>query len=775
MEKWLLYAIGIYALAFASSYILIFQRLWRLPIQYPKFAIRPKEEVPAYLIELFEQPIQALEALGFQFYECVQFETMIGFDGFKSWEAILYHRELKSYASVTVRRPIEPVNLFDIDFYTFFKDRSLLLTMNGKAHALMGELPNTIVQDPFTADLNVQWQTHQDKLQQLVTQKQPCGLSPESFVRALQSHFTTYVDSLLKAKQIIPIKGTELFQFDWRMALRLAYRIRQGNRRTIAMGKQLRDRARHNPTWLNDIPVELEIDSYHYMQSIEKGHGQRKFGLWFLLVSLGLFIASFTPLFDFPALVILIGVLFLHELGHYLAMRFFRYQDTTMFFLPFFGAAVTGRKDDASLTEKVWVLLAGPLPGMILGIVLALVTYGKEIPPYAHQGIWMLIGLNLLNLLPIFPLDGGKVANLLLFSRYPYTDFLFKVFAVAMLALLGLTSPVALAIAIVVAFTIPAGFRSAKVDSRLRKEQPPLTAEDGDRLLKAIFNTLKQLGYGTLPFIQRYALTKDLVQRHRESHAGWLTRVSLTVLYCLSLLGGTVGSLQAISPRWYDTLTLTFGDRKAFYQRELERADKELQTNPQDVEAHLSRGRMRLMMQDYEGAIADADAVLLLQPNSAEAYSLRSAARRSTGNVKDSEADSAKANVIIQKNVITQANQSLKDNPKNVDAYLKRGRAYYVLKKYKLALKDFDKALRLNPKEAWAYLDRADTRYALRYYKGAIADANKAMRLNSEPYALYSAYSIRSNARKQLGDKKGAMVDKQKAEVYEKKAEAEEP
>lgn len=37
-----------------------------------------------------------------------------------------------------------------------------------------------------------------------------------------------------------------------------------------------------------------------------------------------------------------IGVLLFHELGHYVAMRLFGYRDVRMFFVPFFGAAVSG-------------------------------------------------------------------------------------------------------------------------------------------------------------------------------------------------------------------------------------------------------------------------------------------------------------------------------------------------------------------------------------------------------------------------------------------------
>lgn len=54
-----------------------------------------------------------------------------------------------------------------------------------------------------------------------------------------------------------------------------------------------------------------------------------------------LFLASFAlfVLFamDFRLLPIVVGVVFLHEAGHYLAMRVFGYRDLRIFFISFFG------------------------------------------------------------------------------------------------------------------------------------------------------------------------------------------------------------------------------------------------------------------------------------------------------------------------------------------------------------------------------------------------------------------------------------------------------
>ena len=65
---------------------------------------------------------------------------------------------------------------------------------------------------------------------------------------------------------------------------------------------------------------------------------------------------------------VLVGALLFHEGGHYVAMRAFGYRNLRMFFIPFFGAAVSGLNPRAAGWQKALVALAGPLPGEIARI-----------------------------------------------------------------------------------------------------------------------------------------------------------------------------------------------------------------------------------------------------------------------------------------------------------------------------------------------------------------------------------------------------------------------
>ena len=143
---------------------------------------------------------------------------------------------------------------------------------------------------------------------------------------------------------------------------------------------------------------------------------------------------------DWQYVGIVAGILLFHELGHYLAMRIFGYRNLRMFFIPGFGAAVSGRHYNAPAWKKIIVSLMGPLPGIAAGIVALLVSL------YLHNDLLYRIGLfaiiiNVFNLIPILPFDGGWVAHAALFSRHPKLDVGFRLVAALLLLLIGFTVP----------------------------------------------------------------------------------------------------------------------------------------------------------------------------------------------------------------------------------------------------------------------------------------------------------------------------------------------
>ena len=151
------------------------------------------------------------------------------------------------------------------------------------------------------------------------------------------------------------------------------------------------------------------------------------------LVLFGLVAAPNRSVMD---VVMVMGVILLHELGHWVAMRLCGYQDARIFFIPFFGAGTSGRSPDASPWKEGLVLLAGPLPGLLLAIPVLVLGTAQHDELLRRTG-FTLLGINAFNLLPLVPLDGGRLFLLVLFGRHPALESGFRVCAAAGLGALA--------------------------------------------------------------------------------------------------------------------------------------------------------------------------------------------------------------------------------------------------------------------------------------------------------------------------------------------------
>ncbi|NJO80801.1 MAG: tetratricopeptide repeat protein [Cyanobacteria bacterium RM1_2_2] len=534
----------------------------------------------------------------------------------------------------------------------------------------------------------------------------------------------------------------------------------QAGKKVAKMTQQRREQSRRQAGGQPlEIPLELEVQSYQRMEFLQKDLVGRKFRTWLLLGSLALFVVSYMQVFSPERLAIFMAALILHEGGHLLAMGLFGYQDTALLFLPFLGALATARKDDATLTQKFWISLAGPLPGLILGIGCLAIAAPTQTTGWLLEASWILISLNLFNLLPIYPLDGGQIADLLIFSRHPYIGVIFKMVGVALLGLLGLVQPMMFVFAGLIALGIPNSFRVAKITVKLRSElrqvcsQKDATQQD---TLRTILHHLKQLGHGTLPFAQRYTLTKTLLMSHRELHAKRRTRLALSLLYCGSLLGGIFGTLQAVLPNWTGLLAQAaqvsnqMEEHNAEQQRLIETATVAIQANPNDSEAYQQRAQAYLRLQNTEAALADFDQVVRLNPKDIQPLMIRASYRAMTQDYQGAVQD---------------YDRILELQPKNVDAYQNRASYRMLCNNYQGALADYNTAIQLAPMNYSLYLDRAYMRQELKDFKGVIADANTVIRLEpNQP----DAYALRSEARRQIGETQAADLDQQKADqLYE--------
>jgi Zn-dependent protease len=184
------------------------------------------------------------------------------------------------------------------------------------------------------------------------------------------------------------------------------------------------------------------------------------------------------------ALLILVSVLLFHEAGHFVGMRAFGYRDIRMFFIPFFGAAVSGKRGDVAPWKEGIVLLLGPVPGLVVGFAIGFAT--RYPSPVMRDVAVMLININLFNLAPLAGLDGGRLLELLIFSRRRWLEIAFQLCTgLATLALALSWQSIALGImGSVMLMVLPYRWRVLKAADRIARAGIPLpvdaTAVDGD-------------------------------------------------------------------------------------------------------------------------------------------------------------------------------------------------------------------------------------------------------------------------------------------------------
>ncbi|MFC3883083.1 M50 family metallopeptidase [Bacillus songklensis] len=123
----------------------------------------------------------------------------------------------------------------------------------------------------------------------------------------------------------------------------------------------------------------------------------------------------------FQQLVILFFIVLIHELGHAAAASFFSWRIKRIMLLPFGGVAEVEEHGNRPFREELIVIISGPLTHLVLMAISYVLVSFSIISYELHQQFivqnMMILGFNLL---PIWPLDGGKLLFLFFTRTLPF-------------------------------------------------------------------------------------------------------------------------------------------------------------------------------------------------------------------------------------------------------------------------------------------------------------------------------------------------------------------
>ena len=478
------------------------------------FELRPFQvpELPENVREQFEPLVAELTALGFHSPICHVFNDPSHLTRI-CWMTFC-HSSGRGFARIHHRVWTQPhpprIYLFPI-FITPFRDGGFLVSSAGKAD--MASPPNVGVNRRVGASGTDLWRSHEQALASQSETGSPVQiLDPSQLVHAAEQFHTVVRDFHLHRKAFVPLDAQEM--------------------QALATQAEQLQAAEANGVEHAEVLAEL-----NRQQTRKKGWGT---AVVILLISMVLFMAAGAAQWSLGFVALLIPILLFHELGHYVAMRIFKYRNLRMFFIPFFGAAVTGQHFNVAGWKKVIVSLMGPLPGILVGIGLGAAGMLTEQPPLIKAAVVTLI-LNGFNLLPVLPLDGGWVMHALFFSRHYMLDFAFRCVAAAALIVgsFVLGDRILLFVGIPLAITLPIAFKMARIANGLRSRGlPPALPNDSNipvQTAQAIIGEVKKAFPKGLNNKSIAQYTAQIFETLNSRPPGWLATLGLLTVYGASL------------------------------------------------------------------------------------------------------------------------------------------------------------------------------------------------------------------------------------------------
>jgi Zn-dependent protease len=152
------------------------------------------------------------------------------------------------------------------------------------------------------------------------------------------------------------------------------------------------------------------VDSSESANTTEPAVDNKSSGFVAFLVSMVVSLACYWYSYGVASAIALTLIILVHEMGHFVYMHKERLHPRYPFFVPYLGAFVSMTNVPQDPMMRAWVSLAGPLVGGLGALACycaGMITGSSYLVVAANYGFL----LNLLQLVPLRPFDGGFIAE----------------------------------------------------------------------------------------------------------------------------------------------------------------------------------------------------------------------------------------------------------------------------------------------------------------------------------------------------------------------------
>lgn len=416
--QFFLFFIAFYGFLLFIQYWVWIKPVFLIPVSPANYSLCLYEDVPNLLKEQLSQGIKDFEPLGFQVSHYLKYHEFYASINTLKYAVILFNPEYNCYLAIENNFQPDSIRPYNTTFHVFTNQEMF------SGYYLENTLflfPNTRCINVLEEDISKRFQVFLDFVHQkekLKPENRSLKIDAKEHCSYLNKIKVSHHDELIR-KGLLKLKKTTMY-FTLRGAIKFGFRVKNTQDKATKKERKLKYKLTPQPCFI----IGAQTNAYQRSMKVnDTANFKNKGKVFVLFFSVLVFFVLFGLALDFEFALLLISILFIHELGHLLAMKAFSYRNLQMVFMPF-GALAIGQNTGVAVLKRVIISLAGPVPGIILGFYIGL---SPSINHYSwsSEAAFMLVVINYFNLLPFYPLDGGQVINHTLFARYPKLQLAF--------------------------------------------------------------------------------------------------------------------------------------------------------------------------------------------------------------------------------------------------------------------------------------------------------------------------------------------------------------